>query len=203
MRWTCHSLTQHLVSAAAHHDTWADLFLQQRCILAHAFSKITIWFLEPMNVFLFCRTVEEVVFIPSPFNGFMMCCVSSMWHLASIRGAKQNWLQRAEAECGYFFLLFFDQTGEKTPKGHYHMPPHTADSCFSIVLNGSFLYPAVRVESKCSILYRSHLPLPALMFFICWCTGCHDLSDRKDVTFLQNFQCDIWWPKMPQTFLGQ
>lgn len=113
------SFTQHLVSAAAHHDTWADPFLQQRCILAHAFSKITIWFLEPMNVFLFCRTVEEVVFIPSPFNGFMMCCVSSMWHLASIR-AEQNKIDYKELKLNvdiFFFFSFLTRLGKKPPKG--------------------------------------------------------------------------------------
>lgn len=67
-----------------------------------------------MNVFLFCRTVEEVVFIPSPFNGFMMCCVSSMWHLASIR-AEQNKIDYKELKLNVDIFLFFDQTGEKNP----------------------------------------------------------------------------------------
>lgn len=80
-----------------------------------------------MNVFLFCRTVEEVVFIPSPFNGFMMCCVSSMWHLASIR-AEQNKIDYKELKLNVdiFFLLFFDQTGGKNPQ---RALPHATTHC--------------------------------------------------------------------------
>lgn len=71
-----------------------------------------------MNVFLFCRTVEEVVFIPSPFNGFMMCCVSSMWHLASIR-AEQNKIDYKELKLNVdiFFSSFLTRLGKKPPKG--------------------------------------------------------------------------------------